>query len=260
MSLIILVNESRIPQLARSLRRRFGGRIVRPSTEFSVGENDLLFNYGCSSAPENMGQCPSFRVLNHWSSVATSVNKIASLQALNEAGVPTINWSQDADDVHEWRRIVVRHLVQSTGSRGIEIINTKGGEYEVPDAPLYTEYYRKTHEFRVHIFNGQCIDYTQKKRLSAEKLEARGIEPVKYIRSHANGWIFSRNNIFFDEAIVDLAKKATKAVDLNFCGVDILANVRDGELVDAVVCEVNSAPGMTGTTYKHYREAIQCYL
>jgi glutathione synthase/RimK-type ligase-like ATP-grasp enzyme len=109
------------------------------------------------------------------------------------------------------------------------------------------------------VFNGKVIDVTQKKRMSDEKVQARGYERQKDIRNKANGWVFAHENILWDEKLGEIAIAATKAVGLDFCGVDILSRwTKGGRLLEAVVCEVNSAPGMSKTkTFNAYITAIK---
>ena len=254
--------EKRVPGMARKLARRLKTQVLRSKkipTQMKRG--DVILNYGGSTQPtwHQLINFMDITVLNHWDAVKTSSNKIQSLARLWDRDVPTLEWTTDKEVAKTYSRCVVRKLVCSTKAKGIVVVDNNEGEMELPDAPLYTAYWPKTHEFRVHVFNGEVIDYTQKKMRSKEVREAMGIKPTKYIRSYDNGWIFSRNDIIDLPEIRQLAIDATKAVGLDYCGVDILARVikETGALKEAVVCETNSAPGMVNTTFNNYFSKIK---
>lgn len=268
MKTFIYTPASRVPGIARKLCRSLGGKIIRqdlyPKQPW-LAAGDAIINYGGGTKPvwEGFVGYNPIKIVNHWDAVRCSSDKLATLRALEDAGVATLNWTTGKVTAQEsYDRTVVRALTRSTGSKGITIIDSS--THELPDAPLYTEYFKKKYEFRVHVFEGCVIDYTQKKMLSEDKRKAKGISPVPYIRSYGNGWIFSRNHIQYFKEVDKLAIAATAAVGLDFCGVDILCNANgDGTFKNAVVCETNAAPGMQATTYEKYRasfrEAIGVY-
>lgn len=255
----------RTPFIARKIARKMGTEVLRKDViPTKVSRGDIIFNYGGSTPPkwDHLLAFMDIRVVNHWDAVDRSVDKIKSFAALNKAGVPTLEWctSSKAATNAGWGRTVVRALTRSTKAKGVSVIDPPSPNSvvdELPDAPLYTRYWPKTHEFRVHVFDDVVIDYTQKKMISKEKRKERGIVPVRFIRSYDNGWIFSRNDIIVLPEIRKLALDATKAVGLDYCGVDILARLdKKGNFKEAVVCETNSAPGMQNTTFKNYMNKI----
>ena len=261
MNTFIYTPANRVPGIARKLKRQLNANIVRqdlyPKSPWLVG-GDIVINYGGGTEPvwANFCQYNPVEIINHWKAVRNSADKISTFQMLDMLDVPTLRWTTEKETAQTYERTVVRALVKSTGAKGLTVINNEDGM--LPTAPLYTEYYQKKYEFRVHVFDGKVIDFTQKKMLSEEKRKERGIEPMPYIRSYGNGWIFSRNNIQYFPQVDALAIRACKALGLDFAGVDILCNVnKDGTFKDAVVCETNAAPGMQGTTFKKYKAAFQ---
>lgn len=254
----------RKPGVAKKLAKKFGqGKdiIFTEGRVTALNKEDIILNYGKSVEPVWAGflsQLP-VRVLNPWGAVKVSVDKVETFRALDRAGVPCLKWTTDPTVVAYFKKAMVRTLVKGTKGKGLLVINDPSVE-EIPKAPLYTEYFGQTHEFRVHVFNNEVIDYTQKKKLSEASLKDRGITPVKYIRSHDNGWIFSRNDIVESDDIKDLAIRAAKAVGLDFGGIDIVAKVRKGKVTSCAVCETNAAPGMINTTFKAYVNAITKFL
>ena len=116
------------------------------------------------------------------------------------------------------------------------------------DAPLYTQYKPKKHEYRVHVMNEEVID-VQKKALR------RGSEGNNFqIRTHDNGYIYMRNAIRVPEDAKTYAIQAVDACGLDFGAVDIIWNERENK---SYVLEINTAPGLEGTTVEKYAETIR---
>jgi glutathione synthase/RimK-type ligase-like ATP-grasp enzyme len=102
-------------------------------------------------------------------------------------------------------------------------------------------------EYRVAVCGGQVIDYAQKKR--RRDYEGR-FNP--YIRSHGNGWIFAREEVSPPEAVLHAATDAIELLDLDFGAVDIGSD-RGGSVC---VYEVNTAPGVEGTSLDRWGDAL----
>ena len=108
-------------------------------------------------------------------------------------------------------------------------------------------YKKKKHEYRVHVFNGEVIDITQKKkRKGAEFLDTK-------IRNHKNGWVYAREDITEPEDLRQQAARAMYAVGLKFGAVDLIWNELENK---SYVLEINTAPGLTGATLEKYAQAI----
>ena len=141
-------------------------------------------NWGCSHLPISEG------VINKPNQVSIAIDKITSLTTMTQANVRTPKFTTNKTEAMQWladgRVVVCRTKTKSKGGAGIIICDPEEGATTLPDAPLYTRYLRKKYEYRVHVFNGQVIDYAQKK--------ARRDRPTtfsKYIRSYQNGWVLS---------------------------------------------------------------------
>ena len=76
------------------------------------------------------------------------------------------------------------------------------------------------------------------------------------IRNHANGWVYARAEIAPPEELLSSAAKAVKLLGLDFGAVDIGHRVIDNKFF---VFEVNTAPGLEGTTLDKYSKAIYNY-
>ncbi len=200
-------------------------------------------------------------MVNKPQAVKKSVDKRVALKLLSDAGIPVLRSTTSRVTAKGWvaqgAEVVARTLVKAKKGKGIKLITSLDNFVE---APLYTLHYAKTHEFRVHVLGGRVIDYVQKKRMGKKKLEGLGIDKADMlIRNHKRGWVFARNDIYDIPEIRNLGIDATAVVGLDLCAVDILAQFTDdGEFIDAVVCETNSAPGMSDiNTLNAYTKGIK---
>lgn len=290
---VVLRVRKDVPGVGRKLSRHFQCNEVTcnhlPSRR--VREGAVVFNYGRSEVPIWFDP-ESHIMLNHPVAVGACVDKRASLSVLTQARVPCLTYTTHSIIAHRWllneHNVIARHTATGRRGAGIELYTPQQAEGLLANeaftsAPLYTRHYDKTHEFRVHVFKGQVIDLVQKKKMGSRKREAQGIGDVDtLIRNHKRGWVFAHNNLICDampnysinlgglghfignsrKVLSDMSISACEALGLDFGGVDILAKFDSaGTLRDAVVCEVNSAPGMSSTpTFNAYCNAIQNYM
>ena len=75
----------------------------------------------------------------------------------------------------------------------------------------------------------------------------------KYIRNHPNGWVFCRDNVTCPPEIKAISIEAVSALDLDFGAVDIGFH----ETYGPCIYEVNTAPGLEGTTIHKYANTIR---
>lgn len=148
--------------------------------------------------------------------------------------------------------MVCRKLLSSHSGNGI-VLHENGGDNELPSAPLYVAYKKKTHEYRVHFFknsNGtfEVIDVTQKKK----RKDFEGEVNTK-IRNHQNGWVYCREGIEESADLRTQALNAALACDIKLGAVDLIYNQKENK---CYVLEINSAPGIEGTSVTNYVNAI----
>lgn len=139
--------------------------------------------------------------------------------------------------------IVARTILNGHEGAGIVIAETHD---QLPDAALYTEYKKKLKEFRVHLFNREVIDVTQKRKRNGANVDTR-------IRNTAGGWVFTRTNIQEPADLRQQALVAINALGLDFGAVDIIYNQYENK---CYCLEINTAPGIEGTTVDAYANAI----
>lgn len=142
--------------------------------------------------------------------------------------------------------MVCRTLLSAHEGRGIVIADRNT---PLVRASLYTQYVPKRAEYRVHVVGNRSILVQRKVRKAGLDQEANF-----KVRNTANGFIFQRNNINPPQAVIDEAIKAVAACHLDFGAVDVIWNERQQR---AYVLEVNTAPGIEGSTVKDYAQALK---
>lgn len=227
-------------------------RRVQPDRVASLRRINKIVNWGVHS-PFRTG--PGQVVLNKPEAVAIARDKLATFRKLKEHGVPHVEFfetQQEAEAGRGNKTIFARLTTCGSAGAGIQIIPPRAG---LPAAPLYTAYFPKTDEYRVHVFGGRSILVQQKRR--KEDGGADRTEHQKKIRSHENGWAFCVNRINGTPAQLQALDRhaiaAVRACGLDFGAVDLL--LKDN---DVRVCEVNTMPGLEGeTTVSAYVGAIK---
>ena len=139
-----------------------------------------------------------------------------------------------------------RTLTRSCEGKGIVVCESVSGG--VPNAPVYTLYRKKKKEYRVHVFQNKVVAVLEKRK----KKGFEGNQDTR-IRNTANGYVFCRENVEEPAGLRELALKASGVTASDFKGVDIGYNEKLNQLF---VIEVNSAPGMEGSTIVDYVKAI----
>lgn len=179
-----------------------------------------------------------------------ALNKVQQFERFAAGGVASPPFTTDRNKVGELGAKVVyaRTLVNSTGGKGIVEVDISQGE--VPPAPLYTAYIPKKREFRVHVFDGEVIDIQQKRKRQGSSGNSR-------IRNLANGYVYCRDNLESVDGLETLAVSAVAAVGYRYGAVDIIWNEMQNK---CYVLEVNSRPGLEGTTVVKYADTLrECY-
>lgn len=240
-------------ELARELEVR---RIAHNNSRFRGNTNKTVINWGATRLPEEVAKC---RVINTPENVRRASNK---LEFFRNAECRKPEWFTDPAEAREWILreggcIVVRNVLAGHSGEGIELIELDQAQYEeLPTAPLYTAYVPKKQEYRVHVFNGQVIDVQRK----ARRRDVADEDVNWKVRNNANGFVFARNGDALGDVPDDVLHQATLAVGslgLDFGAADVIFNDRAAQ---AYVLEVNTAPGLVGTTLENYgrmfREAL----
>lgn len=240
----------------------------RSSYNYKFG--DIIINYGNASMDRRNFQgrwTIHFKdLINDPSWVQTYSNKSSAMIMLKEnlprsQVLPTTTLQRRAES---WLRdgvdVVERHILRGHSGDGIRIVSNRHNELpsNLIEAPLYSKYLNKRREFRVHVIKINNNNYTFHIQQKKRRIETNN--PNWRVRNLENGFIYASEEV--DEnvdrhALFDLAKKAITGLD--FGAVDILETndslynnqlgYNGGELI---VLEVNTAPGISATSVKHF--------
>lgn len=224
-----------------------GIQIKRENSAFKGRARKKVVNWGSSTLPEEVAKCA---VLNKPEAVALASNKLNAFRAMAEVkGVVLPRFTTDKAEAAQFETTVVRHKLAGHSGEGIELVD-KGNA--LPNAPLYVEYVAKKQEYRVHVFNEEVIDIQRK----ARKKEVADENVNWKIRNLDGGFIYARDFAPEDlpKGIQQMAVRAVKALGLDFGAVDVIYNQKQEQVY---VLEVNTAPGLQGTTLEAYAKAIE---
>jgi glutathione synthase/RimK-type ligase-like ATP-grasp enzyme len=224
---------------AKALAERLG--VLRVNGSKSFKRSDVIINWGNSY----LNIQGTSNIINQPRSVYTAVDKIATLHRLEMNAIPIVEWTTDKDVAINWMAdnvVIARQDIKGSQGNGIAILKDDAWV----DAPLYTKY-MKAHEYRVHVFKGQVIDIQKKKR----RLDA---ECNEYIKNSNNGWVFCREEVRAPKQVFDVSILAVNALQLDFGAVDVLYRATENKVA---VLEVNSSPGLQGSTLDNYVKAIK---
>lgn len=235
-------------QSAKALAQSLG--VLRVRHSYVPKRNEIIINWGNSSM---VGHYPVLKAdLNKYYAIELACNKLYSFTKFKENNfTDTPLWTTDKAQALAWlnegNEIYCRTTL--TGHSGSGIIIASVPE-QLVNAPLYTVKTKHKYEFRVHIFKGEVIDIQQKKKRA-------GVESNSAIRNHSNCYIYARNDIVVPDVVIQASKRAIECLGLDFGSVDVGYRERDNK---AFVFEVNTAPGLTGTTLTKYTDAFKNYI
>lgn len=231
-------------------------KIRRENSNYVAREGDVIINWGCSELPFEVNKA---HVLNPPEKVSMCSNKLRFFKFLEEnpeavEGINVPDWTEDKKVVQEWLKkgdiVFGREKLTGNGGEGIVEYNPTNPNVEVADAPLYVKYVPKKWEYRVHVFGGKVLSVQRK----ALRNDVRRENANWRIRNHAGGFIFARNEDHEPSPkVLAQAERISEITNLDFFAVDIIYNQYQDK---AYILEVNTAPGLEGTTLKEYVEAF----
>lgn len=215
-------------------------------------KNPRVLNYGVGGF---IKYADEVEFVNMPMSVYAAVRKDITFKRIGDIAVPQ---TKNRGDVYGWigngYAVYARNLIASSKGNGIEVYDPAGcaspftvTEFEDfgKEAKVYTRSPGKlsnTREYRVHVVNGQVVDHALKKKMGKEKRDNAGIEAVNpYVRSHDNGWVFTKKDVLLPELVIHRARMAVEMLELDFGAVDVLYDKYSGR---GYVLEVNTAPGL----------------
>lgn len=185
---------------------------------------------------------------SHFQITQNPLNKVEQFERFRQSQVSCPQFATSSEEARNLncKTLFARTLINSTNGRGIVEFERSDAVY--PRAPLYTEYIPKKAEYRFHVFGGKVIDIQQKKK----KREFDDNRNTR-IRNLNNGYIYCRDNVVPPDGAATLAVNAVNALGYQYGAVDIIYNEKRNQ---CFVLEVNSRPGLMGTTLNNYVEAL----
>lgn len=238
-----------------------GPKMIRhEGSTYKGGPGKTVINWGSSSIPDFVR--PS-RILNEPSAVNTAANKLlffrhASSDGPDRPRVP--EWTQDKALVQAWlagennRGVFARTELRGNSGAGIVDIREDADLNSLPDGTLFVKYIPKKLEWRIHMDRtGQAFAIQRKARRVDSDETLSPVSTNWRIRNLKNGFIFERNgDTRPDPDVIEQARRAIVSLGLDFGAVDVIWNTKSG----AYVLEVNTAPGLEGTTVVDYSNML----
>lgn len=230
---------------AKALATALGGKVLKlVDSKFKSRASDIIINWGSSSShpclhgPMNV-LIPT--LVNDWEDVGNATNKLEFFHAMDGSNLTPEFWTKKEDISDEAFPIVCRTTLTGHSGAGIVIADAIS---DLVNAPLYTRYVKKQHEYRIHVGRGgELIGVQQKKR----RLDHDN--PNWKVRNHANGFIYAREGVNPPAKVISAAKETLEILDIDFGAVDVIWNESQSK---AYVLEINTAPGLEGSTVDDY--------
>lgn len=224
-------------------------RLRREGSLFKGRPDKVVINWGCSEVSDEVAKCT---IINRPECVAVAANKLSCFVSMENGGVSIPPFTTERATAAMWlvggNAVVVRTILN--GNSGAGIVLAEKIEDVLPLAPLYVKYIPKKQEYRIHVRGGEIVDVQRK----ARRKDLPDDQVNWKIRNHDNGFVFARNDFVCPDDVKVQALNAVKAVGLDFGAVDVIFNEQEQK---AYVLEINTAPGLTGTTLEGYAEAFK---
>lgn len=254
---------------AKGLSQGLGVRILKSArSALKPDEGTIIINWGTGTPGGilDLAIKAGATVVNTPEAVGNASNKRTFFDMMSKGvdkpRVPP--WTTNALEALKWHKagdeVCARMKLQSHSGEGLLFFSDHKAELDpLLNAKLFTKYVKKMHEFRVHIVDGEIVD-VQKKMLRKTDTAGREVDPKKIdfrVRNLANGFIYGGREGEIPKDVEKQALKAFKLTGLVFGAVDVIYNEKEGK---AYVLEVNTAPGLVGTTLENYVASFRKYL
>ncbi len=231
-------------------------RIIRnsPESTFRGGRDKVIINWGASEVTPEVAK--SGKIFNHPEAVKMFVDKLQAFKFFKANDIPHPEWTESAEEAGDWilaggYKVFARTSLRGNSGQGIVVMTKDNYDQWPKGCKLFVRYVPKKHEFRVHFVGNKITDFQRK------ALRAGHENPNWEIRNHSNGFVFARENVELPEVVREAALKFINTGALDFGAIDIIFNEKANK---AYLLEVNTAPGLEGTTLERYKVAFKEYL
>lgn len=233
-------------QSARALAEGLNGRVLHlnNSTYRYRPQRDVIINWGCTDTSN-----PHLTHAINGTGIREVSNKLRFFTNMSEGGQPDWLpefWTDSLDIPMDAYPVVCRTVLAGHSGQGIVIANNPD---ELVPAALYTKYIRKTDEYRIHVGLTNDDEYMTLISVQQKRRRTDHENPNWQVRNHANGFIYAREDVNPPNGVINAAFECFAKTSLCFGAVDVIWNERRQQ---AYTLEINSAPGITGTTVEDY--------
>lgn len=233
------------PLLSYPIRRLF----TDARNRFVPRDGHTIINWGNSR--QCVWQVQPAKVVNDFARVALASNKLSCFNQLKDKPdvcIPEFTTSRDvaASWIRDGIVAVARTVLNGHSGAGIVLCDSADS---LVDAPLYVQYVKKVKEFRVHVAFGSVIDVQEKRQRKTDN----DIKPDFKVRNASTGWVYCREDITEPAGLRELGLAVVRELGLDFGAVDIIWNQKHNK---CVCLEVNTAPGLEGSTVTAYANAF----
>lgn len=228
-----------------------GGRCLRlRGSNFRPRAGDIIINWGNTETNYN----PGAALFLNGRDLRVASNKLSFFRQMRDTGneeiIPRF-WTNQQEIPDDAFPIVCRTVLAGHSGDGIVIAERRA---DLVAAPLYVQYVKKSHEYRVHVGRGHPGAAPDQSIIIAVQRKARNRavpdDQVNWkVRNHHNGFVFVRGDAAPDPSVLDVARRALATCGLDFGAVDVIWNERQQR---AYVLEINTAPGLEGQTVEDY--------
>lgn len=239
---------------AKELARAIGAkRIKHEGSAFKGATKKVVINWGSHNLSEEILKS---RVLNPVEAVRRVANKLSYFEHLRGTDVRVPEWTTSSDTAIGWvaegRVVVARTVLNGHSGNGIQFMEQSDPNSFV-NAPLYVAYVKKKDEYRIHFVGENLIDIQRK----ALRSDMNRDDANWRVRNLQNGFVFVRNDVNPPDDVLEQARRAARTSGLDFGAIDLIYNERENQ---AYVLEINTAPGLVGTTVENYANALKEYV
>ena len=226
---------------AKVLAAAVGGRVLRrQNSKYRFREGDLVINWGASDCPfQGKG------VANQPDAIEPASNKLRCFNLMRDAGVSIPRfWTNRNDIPDDAFPVMCRTKLQAHSGDGIVVAERRD---QLVPAPLYTQYIKKKHEYRVHCIRKPGGVTTS--IIVQRKAKRNDVEDANFmVRNLANGFVYVIEGMV-PKCVEVEAHKALESTGLAFGAVDVIWNEYQNK---AYVLEINTAPGLEERTAEAY--------
>ena len=247
---------------AKLLASELGIRKIRlMNSKYKAKPDHTVINWGSSELPPHVVGAGT--IVNPPDLVKKASTKSLSFALLKELEIPHVEWTKDRAVADGWLEdgylVVARATERGHSGNGINLIDPAHEDSVPRGFPLYTKYFPKKSEWRVHVSSLGDVFYVQRKVLRSS-IDPRRTDVNWRVRNLENGFVFQRYNNEIPDKVLEIGTTlATKLREITggapaIINADVLYNEKRNE---AVVCELNSAPGLDNTSAKIYANKIK---